>query len=542
MARILILGGYGVFGGRLARLLLRDGHEVIVAGRSRTKAEAFCAEHGGEPLMLDRAGDLSALGESGADLVVDATGPFQTLGSDPYRVAYAAIAAGMHCFDFSDDPEFTAGITALDAEARAAGVTVFSGVSTMPAITGAAATALADGLDVTQIESALLPGNRAPRGRAVIGSILAQAGEPLRIRRGGRWEEISGFEDRRVVPLEPGLERPGSLIGAPDLALFPKHFGAETVLFRAGLELGLMHRGLGVIAWLRKRRLLPRLTLLTVPIHWAAVLLKPFGTGTGGMAVIVTGRSEGRTLRRQWSVIAEGGDGPFVPAIPARVLAGRLDTLEPGARACVDEIPLDALEAGMEGLQIRFPRFEEEVEPLFPRHVSGFHDLPPEVRALHNFTDMAIWTGTASIENGRGVIPALIRRLFGFPAATTDTPVRVVMERRGDTERWTRTFGKRKFRSHLRWKNGAMHERFGPTEFALDLTATKDALAFPVASGRVLGLPIPRFLLPKSVATERAGPDGKPAFDVALHAPLGLGLIVRYKGTLSRLEPDDPSG
>ncbi len=542
MARILILGGYGVFGGRLAQLLLRDGHEVIVAGRSLRRADAFCAAHGGVPLMLDRNGDLSALAQSGAELVVDATGPFQAAGPDRYRLASAAVSAGMHCFDFSDDPEFTTGITALDAEARAAGVAVLSGVSTMPAITGAAVTALADGLHVTQIESALLPGNRAPRGRAVIGSILAQAGEPLHIRRGGRWEEIAGFEDRRLVPLEPGLVRPGSLIGAPDLVLFPKHFGADTVLFRAGLELGLMHRCLGTMARLRKRRLLPRLTLLTAPIYWAAVLLKPFGTGTGGMAVIVTGRSGDRVLRRQWSVIAEGGDGPFVPAIPARVLAGRLDALEPGARPCVDEIQLDALEAGMEGLQIRFPRFEEEIEPLFHIHISGLHNLPSEVRALHDLTDTAIWSGTASIENGRGVIPALIRRLFGFPTATSETPVRVVMERRGDTERWTRTFGSRTFCSHLRWKDGRMHERFGPTEFALDLTATKDALAFPVASGRVLGVPIPRVLLPKSVATERAGPDGKPAFDVALHAPLGLGLIVRYKGTLSRLEPDDPSG
>ncbi|MFV0409911.1 MAG: NAD-dependent epimerase/dehydratase family protein [Paracoccus sp. (in: a-proteobacteria)] len=31
--KVLVIGGYGVFGSRLARLLLRDGHRVTIAGR-----------------------------------------------------------------------------------------------------------------------------------------------------------------------------------------------------------------------------------------------------------------------------------------------------------------------------------------------------------------------------------------------------------------------------------------------------------------------------------------------------------------------------
>jgi hypothetical protein len=42
--RILILGGYGTFGGRLARLLADEERiTLIVAGRSMARAEAFCA-------------------------------------------------------------------------------------------------------------------------------------------------------------------------------------------------------------------------------------------------------------------------------------------------------------------------------------------------------------------------------------------------------------------------------------------------------------------------------------------------------------------
>ncbi len=58
--KVLILGGYGVFGGRLARLLLQDGAEVIVAGRDAEKAAAFAKVYGGLPMCIDIAKDLCA--------------------------------------------------------------------------------------------------------------------------------------------------------------------------------------------------------------------------------------------------------------------------------------------------------------------------------------------------------------------------------------------------------------------------------------------------------------------------------------------------
>jgi len=46
--RVLILGGYGVFGGRLARLLADEARlTLVIAGRSREKASAFCVALGG---------------------------------------------------------------------------------------------------------------------------------------------------------------------------------------------------------------------------------------------------------------------------------------------------------------------------------------------------------------------------------------------------------------------------------------------------------------------------------------------------------------
>ena len=37
--KVLVIGGAGVFGSRLARLLVRDGHSVTLGGRNLAKAQ-----------------------------------------------------------------------------------------------------------------------------------------------------------------------------------------------------------------------------------------------------------------------------------------------------------------------------------------------------------------------------------------------------------------------------------------------------------------------------------------------------------------------
>src|SRR5436305_12373136 len=94
--RVLIVGGYGTFGGRLAQLLADDERLTLqIGGRSLAAAEAFCAALGGKaaavPIVFDRTGDVEAqLRRVNPDIVVDATGPFQVYGADPYRLVKAA--------------------------------------------------------------------------------------------------------------------------------------------------------------------------------------------------------------------------------------------------------------------------------------------------------------------------------------------------------------------------------------------------------------------------------------------------------------------
>lgn len=532
--RVLLIGGTGVFGSRLAAGLRdQSGVEVVIAGRSATNEVVL------DRLAPDLAGKIAA---AAPDIVIDAAGPFQGAGDDPYRLANAAIACGAHYLDLSDDAAFTAGITALDGPATAAGVAVISGVSTVPAISSAAVEAMKQGLDdLHLIDSFIVPGNRAPRGLAVMRAILSQAGQPMQVRRAGRSQEVRGWGNLRRVTL-PGLGRRWvSVIGAPDLALFARRYGARSVTFGAGLELAIMHLGLWAMAlpvrWGWVRTLAP----LARPVRWLAGLFEPFGTDRGGMRTRVVGTGSAGAEIRDWTVLAAAGDGPHIPALPGRVMVAKLRAGEvaPGARACLGEFTLAEMEAMTGALVLTYARHDTALVPVFRQALGpAFDTLPRPVQDLHTVLAHRRWSGSARVDRGTGLRARIICAAVGFPPATDATPVTVTMERREEAEIWVRDFGGKRFRSHLRSAgtpgDGVVSERFGPLTFRIGLEVVKGKLTYPVLSGHCGPIPIPRWLLPRSETVEAS--DGETAtFDVAVSLP-GAGLLVRYRG---RLTPDE---
>jgi hypothetical protein len=547
---VLVIGGYGVFGGRLVRLLQRvPDLRVLVAGRSRRAAQRFCRRYGGEPWVFDRDGDLALqLADAAADAVVDAAGPFQLYGQasgrDPYRLARAVLAAGAHYLDLADDPGFVAGITVLDAEAKAAGRTALSGVSSVPAISSAVVERFRRGMTrIEAIESVILPGNRAPRGLSVVRAILAQVGRPLSLWRGGVWQRVPGWSGLTAYQLQAGsrmLEvRDASFIGAPDLLLFPARYGARTVLFRAGLELGVLHLGLTLLGWLPRLRLVRSLAPFARPLRTLAEWLRPFGEDRGGMEVTVIGENAARCReRRQWTLIVEGGLGPFIPAVPAFCwLHHRFRGAEPlpGARACVGELSLEQLAVGFAYLQVvAEQRFTPEPSLFETALGADWPTLSSPLCTLLGVHQQGHFAGEATVENGTHLLARLTRWMMRLPPAAATVPVRVEIEATADRERWTRHFGASRFRSVLCWdeQRRCVTERFGPLRFALGLVAAEGSLAWPVTRGWFLGVPLPRWLLPVSDARESMDAEGRFVFDVSIRLPW-VGLVARYRGWLT---------
>lgn len=535
--KVLVLGGYGVFGERVARLLARDGHALIVAGRDIARAQALAHELGAQALRFDRDADTGLLGTLGVDLLVDAAGPFQTYGERPYALVEACLAAHVHYLDLADDAGFCLGIAALDTLARTHGCVALSGVSSVPAISAAAVRALAGGLEqIESIDTAILPGNRAPRGLSVMSSILEQCGRMRLIWLDRGWRAMRGWSAPKRYRLGPFGQRRAYRIGVPDLDLFPPHFGAGSVSFRAGLELGVMSRSLAGFSRLRRRWPLPIRPGLVRLLRVFADLLKPFGSDRGGMVVELIGRAPDqpefeRSLRR-WTLLAEQGDGPWVPAMPMRALLRKPLPLA-GARPCLEALELGELEAAMSDCNIRFERHSSTLRALFAS-VRGLDlsSLPAPIRASHTVFHTRVLQGRARVERGDGRLARLLCAVFGFPAATDDIEVEVSKTREDEGERWQRRFGTRCFYSRLRVVEGCLRERFGPFEFELGLNLSGEALHFPVRRGWLLGLPLPSGLLPRSEAREYVE-AGRFHFDVALDAPLGIGRLVRYHGWLA---------
>ncbi len=367
--RVLVVGGAGVFGSRLVDAVLAGtAWEVVVAGRDAGRTEAFLASRRTavtaprlHALVLDAAWpEASVLAATGALAVVDAAGPFQ---GARYALAEAAIAAGLHYLDLADARDFVAGFApALDAPARARGVVALTGASSTPALSHAALDELTRGWSVVEdVLVCISPGNRAPRGLSVVRAILSYAGRPLPVFLDGAWTSAPGWGLTRRLAM-PGLGRRwASLCDTPDLDLIPARLGVRrSAVFLAGLELPVLHLGLALLALPVRLGLLRSLVPLARVVRAAAVPFGRLGTDRGGMVVRAGGRdASGAAVRAAWHLVAEGGDGPRVPVLPAlaalRALAeGRLH--EPGARPCVGVLTLAEIEAEMAPYRLRTGR------------------------------------------------------------------------------------------------------------------------------------------------------------------------------------------
>jgi saccharopine dehydrogenase-like NADP-dependent oxidoreductase len=539
VTRVLVIGAGGVFGSRLVKGLVRDGFEVVVAGRNLARAEATAKDVGGVSAVALDTGNLTAadLAATGAAIVVDAAGPFQ--GAEP-RVARAAIAAGMHYVDLADARDFVAGFSALEGAAKAAGVTALTGASSTPALSNAVLDALTEGWTrIDAVEAAISPGARAPRGRSVTEAILSWLGRPVRVFEGGDWRDRIGWGEVVTRDFGPAGQRRLSLCETPDLDVLAERFRpTDRALFMAGLEPGFAHRG----AWLLAR--LVRMTGLNPrPLAGTVMALSDLagriGDDRGAMRVEATGRdAEGRAVRAVWLLIAPPGVGPVTPAVPAlatvkAIAAGRL---QPGARACVGELPLTDFEAELARHGIATSRM---IDPssLFARAIGpAFDGLPAPIRALHETGSRSVWRGEASVEGAANPLAGLVARVFGFPRAGEGVPVEVAIDAERDRSIWRRKIGDNRFLSRLSAPEpgGRVVESFGPFAFDLILTPEGDRLVYRVEGWRLLGVQMPRGWAPTTVTHEKADAEGRFAFDVEIGLPVA-GRMVRYRGWLERV-------
>jgi len=548
--KVLILGGYGVFGGRLAELLsdIADA-EIVIAGRNLEKAEEFCRAFQGaasvEPLKMDRAKLGDHIGNVAPDLVVDASGPFQNYGDNGYTVVESCIGAGVPYLDLADGSDFAIGISQFNEAAKDAGIFALSGVSSFPVLTAAVVRELTQDMDPVSVTGGIAPSPYAGIGLNVMRAVIGYAGGPVKLKRGGKWIEAKGLaESKRFTIAPPGIlplrNIRFSLVDVPDLQVIPKQYETlKDIWMGAGPVPEFLHRKLNWLAKLRAALKLPSFSPLA-PFFYRILNMMKFGEHRGGMIIQVRGVKDGTPAERSWHLLAEGDDGPYIPsmaieAIIRKMLAG--ETPEPGARPATDALKLADYDKLFENRTI-YTGFREESGtggPLYKRVLgSAFETLPPQLQALHGETRKNQWIGTSEVVRGKSPLARLVGVMIGFPKAGKDVPVTVTFTPEAGGERWTRNFGGKIFSSLQTAGQGReeylLLERFGPITVAMALVTMNDRLYLVPRHWRVLGIPLPKMLMPGGETFESED-NGDFCFNVEIKAPI-IGLIAAYRGRL----------
>ena len=361
MKRVLVIGGYGNFGSYIARSLADDPNiSLFIGGRSEGKADAFARSlasiNPASGCAIDIDADISArLRELRPDVVVHTTGPFQT---QDYRVARAAIGSGAHYLDLADARKFVAGIGELDGDARTAAVSVIAGASSVPCLTGALIDRYKPRFE--RLESAvygIAAAQATNRGLGTAAAILSYVGKPFTTLSSGKPHRVYGWQGLHAVRYPELGVRLFGYCDIPDLELFPQRYPELSELrFVAGHEVKLLHLGTWILSWAVRLGVVASLLPYANRLLKTSFLFDPLGSDKSGFHMFLSGvgRDGGREVIRIF-MVARKVHGPNIPCVPAIILAKRLaagETLEPGARPCLDLVDLNEIMDAIADLDI----------------------------------------------------------------------------------------------------------------------------------------------------------------------------------------------
>lgn len=363
--KILILGGYGNFGRKIAQRLVRDAEiELIIAGRNLHKARSFSEQlekisgRTVHALLLDtNSHDFQQmLVASGAQLLIHTSGPFQ---SQNYQIAETCINNRIHYIDLADGRNFVTNFIQLDDLAKNKGVLAVSGASSVPGLSSAVIQEhLGEFSTLETLVYGISPGNKGERGEATVSAILSYTGHSFTRIENSAIKNVYGWQNIfQHIFSYPAGKRWLANCDIPDLSLFPQYYPTlKTIRFYAGLELPILHLAMWAMSWLARIGIVKNWALYANAITRMSRWFERFGTDTGGMFMQLSGIDvNGNPLSIDWELIAENGDGPMIPAIPSVILAKKIARGEHdqyGAMPCIGLLSLDDFFSEIKDLSI----------------------------------------------------------------------------------------------------------------------------------------------------------------------------------------------
>lgn len=258
---ILIVGGYGVVGRRIAADLAPDYPDrMIVAGRSlgQAKASAAAIGHGARGREVD-----VTLASSIATALNDVAVVMNCIDQPRRLLLHAAIERGLCYADIA--PHLTelgrgAEYEKVVATARACEARVVLGTGIVPGIANVMVRALAERLGgAEEIETSLLLSAGDATGPASFDYFLQELSIPFVIHVDGADRRARAFSEPRLIEFPPPMGvRPAYLFPFSDQVLYPRTLGARTAVTRLAIEPAILAKLLAVLVRSGAARLIAR--------------------------------------------------------------------------------------------------------------------------------------------------------------------------------------------------------------------------------------------------------------------------------------------
>lgn len=360
-SRVLIIGGYGNFGSYIAEALAPlKTIQLVIAGRSKSKAEKLVASLNATNQPLAVQMDIGrnfeeSLQSLAPDIVIHTSGPFQ--GQDHF-VAKACLHNNCHYIDLADGRDFVSQIDTLNQKAKNKSLTIVSGASSVPCLSSCLIDHYINQFsDLRSIDYGITTAQRTNRGLATTAAILSYVGKPFATLHHGRIQSVFGWQNlHRHHFKELGSRLMGNC-DIPDLTLFPKRYPPlKSLRFYAGLEIPFLHVGLWGLSWLVRVGLIKNLNRGASTLLKASFLFDRFGSDTSAFYMRLQGTGhDGKRKEVCFDLTARSGHGPFIPCMPAILIAKKLangELLPAGAMACVGLITLKEYLNALKALDI----------------------------------------------------------------------------------------------------------------------------------------------------------------------------------------------
>jgi len=297
-AQVLILGGYGVIGSRVAaRMASAFPDRVIVAGRDSLAAEAACRRIGlgSRPRRLDVSDRVSIEnGLEGVGTIISCVSQ-----SQPHAL-HAAIERGLAYTDVAPRLSLDVYIRQRADVASRTGACIVLGAGLSPGISNMMARQLSTLVDQPEhVETAILLGLGDEYGKDSLRHVIDAAAHPFSLHEHGEEHLVQPFSDGKPVNFGAGLGvRTAYLFPWSDVVNYPATLGVRSSVGRfavnpawASTACNWLMRA-GVIRWLQTK--LARRPGRRVPALDA--IKRPY-INDDRFALVVTMKGRGRELR-----------------------------------------------------------------------------------------------------------------------------------------------------------------------------------------------------------------------------------------------------